>query len=49
MKAVPLAVTTILSLAALTMIAMAQTQGSTSAYEKKSYNHADGRRAALAT
>ena len=41
MKAVPLAVTAMLSLAALTMIAMAQTQGGISAYEKKSYNYAE--------
>src|SRR5947207_8529614 len=41
MKAVPLAVTAMFSLAALTMIAMAQTQGGISAYEKKSYNYAE--------
>src|SRR5437016_1954812 len=41
MKAVPLAVTAILSFAALTMMATAQTPGSTGVYEKKSYNYAE--------
>jgi enamine deaminase RidA (YjgF/YER057c/UK114 family) len=41
MKTAPLAATVILSLAALSVIAMAQTQTGTTSYEKKSYNYAE--------
>src|SRR5262249_45835786 len=41
MKTITLAVTTMLSLAAITMTAMPQSQTGNTAYEKKSYNYAE--------
>ena len=41
MKTITLAVTTMLSLAAITMTAMPQSQMGNTAYEKKSYNYAE--------